>query len=81
MGQISDSSLVLEIADQGPGVAEADLKRIFIPFERAGSIGRINGFGLGLAIAARAVEAHDGEIVERNGTVGGLVVCVTLPIM
>lgn len=79
-GHVSDASLVLEIADEGPGVAQADLKRIFIPFERAGSTGRIKGVGLGLAIAARAVEAHGGAIVAQNRTQGGLLVRVTLPV-
>jgi signal transduction histidine kinase len=69
------------VYDQGPGVPEKDLQLIFEPFyrvdvarDRAGG-----GEGLGLAIAARAVTLHGGEIAARNLPAGGLAVSVTLP--
>lgn len=68
------------VADRGPGVPEADLKAIFIPFYRAESGGqRAVGYGLGLAIARRAVEAHGGGIRAANRPGGGLEVTITLP--
>ncbi len=66
---------VISVADQGPGVAAEALDSIFDPFVRAGDAregqaGFGAGFGLGLAIAKRAVLAHGGRIEARNGTSG-----------
>ena len=72
------SSLTVRIADQGPGVEESRLQRIFDPFERGASEAG-SGFGLGLAIASRAVEMHGGTILARNQAGGGLCVEIHLP--
>ena len=76
----------VEIADSGPGVAQADIAMIFDPFvrgESAGS-GSGSGLGLGLSIASRAVMAHGGSVTARNrasgGDGGGLAVTVLLPV-
>ena len=68
----------MRIADQGPGVEESRLQRIFDPFERGASEAG-SGFGLGLAIASRAVEMHGGTILARNQAGGGLCVEIHLP--
>ncbi|MBE0564634.1 MAG: PAS domain-containing protein [Krumholzibacteria bacterium] len=66
--------LVVEVRDDGPGVAPADLPRIFRPFYTTKS----SGTGLGLAISHKIVTAHGGEIaVERDG--GETVFRVVLP--
>lgn len=70
----------LSIADQGAGVAEAELKDIFDPFVRGRSEKTGSGHGLGLAIARRAILASGGEISARNTAAGGLVVEIKLPI-
>ncbi|MBF0463157.1 MAG: HAMP domain-containing protein [Magnetococcales bacterium] len=72
----------LVISDQGPGVPEGDLSRIFLPFYRVEeSRERKSGcFGLGLAIAARVVREHGGQIVARNRSEGGLEVTILLPL-
>jgi len=72
------------IRDQGPGVPEQELGRIFEPFYRVDAArghGRAGGEGLGLAIASRAVALHGGHIAARNGEGGGLSVTITLPAM
>lgn len=57
------------VDDAGPGVAEADLARIFEPFVRlAGTAGE--GHGLGLAIAERVLRAHGGRIRAENRSPG-----------
>lgn len=66
------------ISDQGPGVESLRLPRIFWPFER-GPNDADSGFGLGLAIALRAVEMHGGTIVAYNQPPGGLTVEINLP--
>jgi signal transduction histidine kinase len=72
------SCLRVWITDQGPGVENERLQCIFHPFER-GLNEAGTGFGLGLAIAARAVEMHGGTIVARNEPSGGLTVEISLP--
>ena len=69
----------LTIADEGPGVPEAELESIFAPFFRGASAGGTRGHGLGLAIARRVIEAHGGRIRAANSPAGGLVVTLRLP--
>ena len=60
--------LVISVRDNGPGIAQQDLLRIFDRFHKGP---RSQGSGLGLAIARQLVEAHDGEIgVESTVGVG-----------
>ena len=71
------------VRDHGPGVPDKDLKLIFEPFyrvEAAREHRNGGGEGLGLAIAARAVSLHGGEIEARNFPGGGLAVSITLPL-
>ena len=60
--------------NDGPPIPEADLERIFDPF----STSKSEGSGLGLSIASRIVEAHDGFIEARNRE-GGVCFSVFLP--
>ena len=72
-------SFVIEISDQGPGVAQSDLDKLFRPFFR-GQQSRQDGIGLGLTIAQRAVAAHRGQIEAANQSQGGLMIRITLPL-
>jgi two-component system, OmpR family, sensor histidine kinase BaeS len=57
----------LRVVDQGPGIPEQDIKRIFQPYVRAGKqVRSADGFGLGLAISRLIVRAHGGEISASN---------------
>ena len=79
-GPVAGDRAAITVSDRGPGVPESDLEAIFIPFYRAESGLRAGGYGLGLAIAKRAVEAHGGSIRAANRVGGGLEVTLTLPI-
>lgn len=61
--------------DRGPGVAPKDLTDMFQPFSRGETQRSGTGFGLGLAIARRAVERHRGTIRAENADPG---LCVTI---
>jgi two-component system sensor histidine kinase CpxA len=75
------SSVILEIGDRGPGVPESELQHIFRPFYRLDDarVRDTGGFGVGLAIADRAVRLHHGEVRAFNRPEGGLVVSLRLP--
>jgi len=72
--------LEVEVIDQGPGVPAADLPDIFEPFHRGGDSSSVQGFGLGLAIAQRAIKAHQGSIEAHNVSGGGLCMRIRLPL-
>lgn len=76
----AEDPITVSVCDRGPGVPEADRDRLFEPFFRSSDEGGTRaGYGLGLAIAKRAVEAHGGHIEARNRPGGGLCVSVRLP--
>jgi PAS domain S-box-containing protein len=68
--------LALEVHDDGPGVPEALRERIFDPFFTT----RPDGTGLGLAVCARIVAAHGGDIRVGAGPLGGACFTVQLPV-
>jgi len=72
--------LVIEVADQGHGVPDQDLKRIFDKFYRIPVPEGARGTGLGLSICKGIVEAHNGIIRAENRPDGGLRVIVKLPL-
>jgi len=74
------SSAVLTVADQGPGITSAELAKVFDPFYRGEAGNGTPGFGLGLAIAQRAIDAHGGTIRAANSPRGGLEVSIELPL-
>lgn len=71
---------VVEVSDEGPGVPSGKVDEMFDPFVRLDESSERKGYGLGLAIARRAVLALGGSIRARNREPAGLVVTVTLPI-
>jgi two-component system sensor histidine kinase CpxA len=69
------------VRDEGPGVPDTELDRIFEPFYRvdASRNAAAGGVGLGLAIARRAIEVHHGTVVAENAH-PGLRVTIALPL-
>lgn len=61
-------AMVVEVEDQGPGIPDEDLPHIFKDFFRASNIEGESGMGLGLSIAKKIVDAHNGEIIVKNLT-------------
>ena len=76
-----DSVAVLEVFDEGPGIAVEEREKIFEPFYqgKALSDGYIKGTGLGLSIARELVQAHGGNIMALEKGSGGARIRITLP--
>lgn len=73
-------SLVLQVADHGIGIPDADLPYLFQPFHRAANVGVIQGTGLGLVITKEAIEMHGGSIRVASQLGAGTTFTVTLPL-
>lgn len=70
----------LQVADSGSGIPPADLPRIFDRFYRSDAARTGEGSGLGLSIGKWISEAHGGHITASNGSGGGALFTVTLPL-
>ena len=78
---VRERAVELWVEDQGPGVPEDELERIFAPFTQVDPARdhASGGYGIGLALVKRIVELHDGIVVASNQS-QGLRVAMTLPI-
>ncbi|MDP2762810.1 MAG: HAMP domain-containing sensor histidine kinase, partial [Sideroxyarcus sp.] len=76
-----DKQLQIHILDQGQGIPETELERVFEPFYRLESSRSrdTGGTGLGLGIARNIAQMHGGDLLLRNRPCGGLEAILTLP--
>jgi signal transduction histidine kinase len=74
-------ALVIRIRDEGPGIPDEELERVFEPFYRLESSRNrdTGGSGLGLSIARDVIQAHGGSLILQNLPVRGLEAIVSLP--
>ncbi len=74
--------VAITVEDEGPGIPEAEIERVFEPFHRVETSRNreTGGTGLGLPIARDIVRAHGGDIVLANRPQGGLAARITLPV-
>lgn len=78
--ETQQQQLRISVRDHGPGVPEDELQLIFEPFFRSSRTQKnSNGYGLGLTIARRIIEAHGGTIMASNCAHQGLCVEIVLP--
>ncbi len=77
----NDERLQISILDEGPGLPQPELEKVFEPFYRVETSRNrdTGGTGLGLAIAKNVAEIHGGRITLCNRVEGGLEVILTLP--
>lgn len=73
--QVFQGEVLIQITDQGQGLSDSDLKKIFTPFYSK----RLGGTGLGLTIAKKIVLDHQGSLWGQNALAGGAQFSVTLP--
>lgn len=70
---------LLQVADQGPGIAEEDLTHVFERFYRSPEARATPGSGLGLAIVRQIAENHGGRVAAARAPGGGALLGVWLP--
>lgn len=77
----ADGRIRVAVRDQGPGVPEAALARLFDPFYRVDNARtrQTGGAGIGLTICRRAIDLHHGRVTARNLAPHGLEVVIELP--
>ncbi|MGH2493695.1 MAG: sensor histidine kinase [Ktedonobacteraceae bacterium] len=81
--QLCDDSVMVSVADRGPGVPPSDVERVFDKFYRVlntEKAARTTGSGLGLAVCRGLIEAHGGRIWVENRQDGGAIFRFTLPL-
>ena len=81
--KISDNYYVIKIIDQGEGIPEKEVNKIFNEFYRVDKSRskKTGGVGLGLSIVKSLVEAHNGEISVSSKINSGTTFTIMLPII
>ncbi len=77
-----DSQALLSISNTGQVIPDAEIDRLFLPFQRIGAArtGPSDGHGLGLSIVTSIAEAHDAVLIARARPRGGLDIEVGFPL-
>jgi signal transduction histidine kinase len=77
----SGNTATIYVTDDGPGIPDADIPNVFEPFFRVdrSRSKRTGGYGLGLSICRRIMEAHDGSINLEGNRVRGASFILTFP--
>jgi two-component system osmolarity sensor histidine kinase EnvZ len=79
-GLIEGDRVIIEVSDHGAGVPGAEIERLLRPFTRLDTArGQANSAGLGLAIVARVIKRHRGQLNLGNQASGGLSIKISLP--
>jgi signal transduction histidine kinase len=73
------SAVSLRVADEGLGLAPADLQQVFVPFFRAATARSVPGHGIGLPLAARIMALHGGTVRVESEPGRGTLVSMVWP--
>lgn len=71
--------VLIDIIDEGIGIPPTQLRDVFLPMMRAENVGQVRGFGLGLTLAKRILDMHQGELTVESSSKSGTSVSIRLP--
>jgi two-component system sensor histidine kinase BaeS len=74
-----DGGVLIEVADTGPGIPEAELPHVFDRLWRGSAAHRTGGSGIGLAVVKELAAAHGGTVTATSGPAGGTRIVIGLP--
>ena len=77
----ADGQLLLDTADNGPGISEADREKLGQDYERGSGGARAEGTGLGLALVRALAGLHGGRLSFHDAPGGGALVRIRLPVL
>ena len=80
VGEVDDGEIAMTVTDQGEGIPESDLPKVFTKFFRR-DLGKPTGSGLGLWISRGLVEAHGGRLSASSNPGQGTTFRFTLPLV
>lgn len=72
-------AIAIDVIDNGPGISDADKRRLSRPFERGAGVGAVEGAGLGLTLVKALARAHRGSLDILDAPGGGALMRVRLP--
>jgi two-component system sensor histidine kinase KdpD len=78
--RVLDDELAIAVRDHGPGIAPADLPRLFERFYRGAQSARVSGTGMGLAIARGLLAVEQGRVWAENCADGGARFTIAVPV-
>jgi PAS domain S-box-containing protein len=78
--RVEEDRAVIHVRDEGIGIATEDLRRIFMPFERAVKTSNYGGVGIGLYVTSRIIELHGGAISVESEVGHGSCFKISLPL-
>lgn len=79
-GHQKGKELIVQVRDEGLGIPEEELPKIFDPFHRGTNVATIQGTGLGLSIVKKAVDLIGGQVTVSSKPDEGTVFTVTIPV-
>ena len=76
---LDPSWVIITVTDLGMGIPNAELGDVFLPMMRAANVGNVAGFGLGLTIAKKIIDIHQGRLTVNSVNGQGTTVTIRLP--
>lgn len=78
----SGDLIEIQVNDDGPGIDQRELEKVFHPFYQVADVNTrsVEGLGIGLSLARRTIEGHGGRLLLQSVVGEGTRACITLPV-